>query len=175
MAIVHAEVGLGPVVVFIYFIKSRLFPEAGRGGVSVEEGVVVGEGGPSSNFQLIFGEVEDGDEFVVLHFRLAADVSVLGIEDGLAVSPVCHSVVDDQAQHSHFGIVPAADDEVCSNDLGHRPLSLPAIFEDALAEGGFIRSGVSENSMLGEVPGVVPGGEIESIVEFEGREDCLFL
>jgi hypothetical protein len=74
--------------VFIYFFKSRLFPEARGSRVTIEKRFICDGRRTSSDFQFILSQVEDSNEFVVLHFGFASNVPVLRIEDGLPVSSI---------------------------------------------------------------------------------------
>ena len=159
--------------IFVYFFVSSILLEARSSGAAEVQVVGVQTRSPSSEFQPIFCQVEDGDELVAFHLGPAADVAVLRIEDGLAVSSVSHSIVDDQPKHGHFCVVSVLHHEVSPDYLCHRSLSFPAVSQDSFAEGGLVCPCVAEDCVLGEVRTMVLGCQVQALVHFKGRKRAL--
>jgi hypothetical protein len=101
--------------------------------------------------QLVLRKVEDSDDLIFLDFRFAADIAVLGVENCFSVASVTHPVVHDEPQNSHLGIISLVEVEISSDDLGHGSLSLLAVPQYSIAEGGLVRPCVSEHVVFGEI------------------------
>lgn len=101
--------------------------------------------------QVVLGQVEHCHYLLILPSRAPADVLVVGTEDGLPVSAVLDSVVDDEAEYSHLGVVAALHIEVSTDDLGHGARTLLAVPQDTFAEGRAITAFVAEDVVLAQV------------------------
>lgn len=118
----------------------------------------------SAQGQFVLCYVEYCYDFFALNLWFTADLFVWWVEDGLSVSSVWYSVVDDQSQYGQLCVISFLIREICANQFRHRSRSLSAVLKDSFTEIGPIRTRMPEDIIFGKIICMVSCRAVESLM-----------
>lgn len=122
-------------ILFFCFFWMVVWLLNGRSRKSIRRAIIVIDCTSSPDLQPILSEVEDRNQLISLHFRLAANISILLIEDSLSVPSVRHSIINNQSKYRHLSIISIGQQEISTDNFSHCSRAFLAVLEYSLAKG----------------------------------------